>query len=56
LLCLEDWGKNWPRHADGPFHDFYSAYNELLMEVQVTFPSEPKKTNKSPVQKNMRKD
>jgi hypothetical protein len=47
LLALEDWGKNWPRNADGPFHDFQAAYNDLLMEKQVTFPTEQRRTIRS---------
>jgi hypothetical protein len=53
---LEDWGKNWPKSTGGPFQDFSAAYNHLLMEMQVTFPSEQRKAIKSPAHKMMRKD
>lgn len=47
LLSLEDWGKNWPRNADGPFHNFSSAYNDLLMEKQVSFPIQDNKVGRT---------
>lgn len=27
LSALEDWGKNWPKTADGPFKEFQAVYN-----------------------------